>query len=281
MGRVGKWFRHYSTVLIGVPATALLATAPLAVGHYFSLHGTHSWATVLVVTGVILALWSGLLVVSRQRRLDKLEATIDRAETAEEIPLTVLNDELIQIRTLAHHFTNERASIFRHDNETHEFVLVGRVSLDTPLAWRCGRFRYPEEQGVLGEAWHRSSAHEPGLPDAGTRDQPADEWVEAQMSWGLPRDDSTKLRMRTRCYTAIRIESERSGSAGIVMFESRNSAAQAAETDSRAKHRRLLTVDELKPIVDDAASRLVQMLDATRSIPDERLRRFLDQQRRN
>lgn len=278
---VRRWLRHNGTVLVGVAATTLLATASLAVGHYFEFDGKHSWATVMIVAGITLALISGLSVVRRQRRLDQLDAVISRAETAEEVPLAFLNDELIRIRTLAHHLTNERASVFRHDHENRTFVLIGRVSLDAPLAWRGGRFRYPQDQGVLGAAWHRSSAHEPGLPDPGTREQPSDEWVSRQVDWGLTREDAAGLRMRACCYTAIRIESEQHGSVGIVMFESRNSVAQAAESDAHLQHPRLLTVDELKPIVDEAAPRLVRLLEATRSIPDERLRRFLNQQRPN
>lgn len=108
----------------------------------------------------------------------------------------------------------DRSRISIYVDRGGELVLVARWSQNERLR-RPGRQRFPQGQGLIGEAWNgvRGAACVYDLP------ADADAWDKhQQLKYGFSAEEVAKLTMRPRSMSAVRVDGDRKTS--IVIIES-------------------------------------------------------------
>ena len=138
-----------------------------------------------------------------------------------------------------------------------------------------GRGRYPLDHGVLDLAWRQNTAGVESLPSPGDDPTPRRRWLDAQKKLNVPEEVASAFVMRSQSYAGFRI-AERERSLGVIIFESTVSLEEAKAAGGTSPTKR--TVGELEPLVKEASVRLADLLNASSSIPGERVRALLDMQ---
>jgi hypothetical protein len=276
--RLGAFVWRWITVALPVAVVVLTAASGLASGHYAFAGKRLAVSWTLIAIATVLACAEAVLVGRRQLRVATVASERDllsrRLESAECGLMHLIRTELIALQQRAKQFSSERVSLFRCDGD--HFTLVGRRSPQPRLDESLGRLKYPVQQGILGAAWRDGTAEKPSLPHPGFEpDPPADEWLEAQQELGIPTEVALDLTMRSQCYSAFRLaDSERAF--GVVLFESTVSVTEADQAGAGSTTKR--TVQDLRPLVKEASHRLTELIEATTSIPPERIRTLLERQ---
>jgi hypothetical protein len=192
-------------------------------------------------------------VVRRGQTLGRVKERLviveDRANKAEAALQALAEMELDALCKRLGYYSSERISIFIpvHDG----FRLKVRFSLSPTYRTR-GRLLYPLAEGCLGYAWTAGSAFSLNLPDPR---QSLDLWFEClEREWGVPRATAEHLRMRSRTYAAIRIDSDARPREplGVVVIESE----LIPDATSAKLHRQ----DIEKAIKGDAGERIRALL---------------------
>lgn len=117
--------------------------------------------------------------------------------------------------------------------EDDRFVLLTRHS-PNPTFDKRGRDTYPLEQGVIGQAWARSSAHR--VYDVENRD----EWEEVLVNSGeFTPDEASALTMFSRNILAIRIDHGPAEKVGMLVIESQRADAFKESDTDRVRRRPL------------------------------------------
>jgi hypothetical protein len=265
--RVGAFLKHWWPIAAGVLGTALLTIGGVSPDATFELGGdTDHWVPFLIGGGLLLLALGAVSGGVRQLHLDRLQR--ERAEFKEDAEagaralLRLVFHELEQLRNAAGHFSNERVTLFRCDEEG--FILLGRRSARPDYDYaRCpGRARYPEDQGCLALAWKDGRSEQTTLPPAGQAKPWSEDWVQAQAELGVPRATAEALTMPSCSYLAYRIEG-RERSLGVIVFESINTSSQAEQLKSTAA----LTSETLDPIQKSGSGRLANLLRESEFIP--------------
>jgi hypothetical protein len=280
VGRMRGWGRflwRWITVLIPAAVIVLAAASGATNGHY-TIHG-HKLAVAwtLIVIAAVLAVFEMIVVGRRQLSIEVIDRErrqfAGRAESAEHALMHLMRAELIDLQERADLFSGERVSLFRCDGEV--FTLVARRSPMPIFDQSLGRLRYPVNQGVLDLAWRQNTAGIESLPEPGDEPMPRRRWLDAQKKLNIPDDVASAFVMRSQSYAAFRI-AERDRSLGVIVFESTVSVDEAKAAGGTSPTKR--TVAELEPLVKEASARLADLLNASSSIPAERVRLLLDAQ---
>jgi len=275
--RLGAFLWRWITVLIPAAVIVLTAASGATNGHYKIDGHKPAVAWTLIVVAAVLAVGEIILVGRRQRRIEAIDQErrqfAGRAEAAERSLMYLMRAELIDLQERADLFSGERVSLFRCDGDF--FTLVARRSAMPTFDQSLGRRQYPLTEGVIGLAWQQNTAGVESLPSPGDEATPRRRWLDAQRRLGVPEDVASGFVMRSQSYAAFRI-AERERSLGVIVFESTVSVDEARAAGGTSSTKR--TVDELEPLVKEASARLAELLNASSSIPAERVRLLLDPQ---
>jgi len=130
------------------------------------------------------------------------------------------------LATLAHqelgYGMTERISVYRHDPESHTFSMVARFSDNKTFDGPGRRLSYPEDEGVIGEAWANGSCTPEPLPDA---DKNETEYLNVtEQRFRIRKEAARNFRMQSCCYAAFALPHPSGGGRGniaVVVFESK------------------------------------------------------------
>jgi hypothetical protein len=134
-------------------------------------------------------------------------------------------------KRLGLHNSNTRLSLYSHANG--QFSLLARVSANPTFLPR-GRAKYPDNQGIIGQAWEAGFKVKTGL------EENRELW-EAQLleAYDIPRSVSVSLKMHSRSLVAKRIESPgEHRPLGMLVVESTTARGVSSSTvdDIEANH---------------------------------------------
>ncbi len=111
----------------------------------------------------------------------------------------------------------ERISAYRHRESIRAFQLIGRYS-ENPDYNRPGRPMYPDDQGVIRDAWLDGDATA-SLPDPKTDEESY--YRELEDEWGIDRSTAENFTMRTREYVACSLyEPKNEHRVAVIVVES-------------------------------------------------------------
>jgi len=123
----------------------------------------------------------------------------------------VLTNLLAELRVDA---ARSRASVYRHGEG--EFIMLARAST-SQLLKRPGRGRYPDNEGIIGEAWDRGAALAFELPSTEAR------WrSKCTRDWGMSEESVAGIKMMSRSLVGVRIDADGStrDPVGLIVVES-------------------------------------------------------------
>jgi hypothetical protein len=262
----------------GVIAILALAASGIVGGHVGLFGWLPSTSAVLLALGAIFLLLETYLFNRNRNRLRRLEAEQPglraRAELGEGLPLRLMRDELLALRLLAKHYSNERVSLYRHERDG--FTLVARCSASPPFNESLGRQVLPLDRGVLGQAWADNSASRLDLPDAGQNDAaPKKAWLRAQQRHcRIDPETASAFTMRSQAYTAFRIAGTDGQGEGAILFES----TVALSAGRQGGQGMLMEEGELEPLVKAASPRLTELLRVSQVLKRAEIRALLEAQ---
>lgn len=192
--------------------SGIFAVVPLIVAIFSSGLGGLGW--LLAVGVALLGAFSLFLQVHSPtyRELQRQAALSERRGHAVQEALNKLLHEISQRRNW--YGPQFRSSVYYLSSE--DFVMITRNSADHRYE-KPGRRKYPANQGVIGKAWRSRK----GV--FSVRDLPKDRtrWEEAMVEdYGISPEDAENLQMQSLSIGAIRLDSSRDGSVGVVVFES-------------------------------------------------------------
>jgi hypothetical protein len=273
--RIVDWLGRWAGVVLAVAVVMLSPVSGVVEGDVGLLGLELPWSTLVLIVLGPLALGAAVVAARQTRRLVSLEgrnrdleAHVDTADAA---VLRLLRGELERLEALARHFSSQRVSLYRREED--QLVLVARRSRRPEFDESLGRFCIPLDQGCVGKAWSEGSAYEPALPSAGPDSgPPTKRWLLRQERLGVPQSVAAVFTMRSQTYAAFRIET-REERLGVLVFEStlsveeRSTAVGASPT--------LLTMEELQGPVKDAGERLCTLVQASRALPRDRVKELL------
>lgn len=114
----------------------------------------------------------------------------------------------------------ERISIYKHTGEC--FIMLGRHSED-PVYNEKGRGSYPDNQGVLADAWRNGSSMDDKIPDFNRNKE---KYTDHHYSkWNVPKLVSRKFKMKSQVILAYAIKINTSNNIGrkaVIVIESTN-----------------------------------------------------------
>jgi hypothetical protein len=272
------WVRRAGDVALSVGAAVLLAASGTVEGDTELFGGRIAKSTLLLIAGAVLFAIEGILAVRRSRRLAWLESEFpgltERAALGERKLLELMRHELIELARHAHHFSNERISLYRVDADG--FTLVARHSRFEGYQESLGQDHLPLDCGVIGAAWRDHSAAELGLPAAGQiQNPPHRQWErEQERRWGITPAVSRGYIMRSQSYAAFRLYTDDERARGVLVFESTTSTE---DLDPIRGAGPILRAEELDPFVKSASTRLSTLLRFSHAISRQRTRELLEE----
>lgn len=223
-----KWTRvreHAAGIFAGFSyGIALLLTPWVALTQQLSW-GIWAWGitVLLLVATIVLQDLSRRWRAKKDRRIVALEEDKDdlRAQIAqlEDRAERGADKRRAAIGEKAHSLLDEleilnpdtRITVYQHEPERETFVSISRVS-DNPKWQKSGRAEYPDDQGLIAEAWHGGRATKFELssdPEA---------WAEEVSMTGIPLDDAAKIAMKSLSYVGIRLDYG-TRQVGVLMLE--------------------------------------------------------------
>jgi hypothetical protein len=196
------WSHH------AVGASAIL----LAVSGLPFVHASYGW---WAVSGVVLGVVGAVGQVAQRPSYATLLEERDLARAAADQRSELLEEALVVLmrrlsRDLDTDRRDTRVSVYCHRADV--FVLLARIAHSQ--AWqRRGRPSYPDDHGVIGEAWDIGAAHIVDLPE--DRAERIDELVDV----GFDRSEAEALLMPSRSLVGVRL-SQNGLHVGVLVVES-------------------------------------------------------------
>lgn len=118
--------------------------------------------------------------------------------------------------------TTERISVYRHDPDKEEFVLVARYSKDSELTKYGARASYPADEGIISKAWRNGTCTPEPLPDAETD---LNEYLRiTEQEWRIKSETAERFRMKSCCYAAYTLSHPHGAeynNIAVMVFESK------------------------------------------------------------
>lgn len=164
-------------------------------------------ATIFAVVGVFVNARRNRSIRSLQEQVGRLQRDLegvrdDYHTLQEEIRgshYALCSSELTSILRKALGYSDtERISAYRHRESIGAFQLIGRYSED-PKYNQPGRPMYPEDQGVIRDAWRDGDAVA-SLPDPETNEEGY--YQEQKDEWNIDRSTADSFTMKSREYVA-------------------------------------------------------------------------------
>lgn len=223
------WLENYYPSLLSGVGTIIIAVVGVI---YMS--AKNNWVLALIIGCVGVAAIAGeVVLILRQpkirtlqkekedleNKVEKLELTLEqRAERLEGDYYNIIQNQLIAVARNVRLNNDDRVSLYSHDKAS--FWMLGRYSINPNLKER-GRSHYPEDQGVIGQAWRDGNAYADSLPDP-LRNE--DEYFEELKStYNIPKGVAREFTMRSRCIVAFAVsDSTESQRKAVIVFESLN-----------------------------------------------------------
>jgi hypothetical protein len=157
---------------------------------------------------------------------------------------------------------NERVSVYRHDPDKRGFRMVSRYSANPEYDKPSERTYYPDNEGVIGEAWANGHDVVAELPDPAVD---LNEYLKlSEQTWRIQRDVTERFAMKSCCYAAFPLRhphGDEHGNIAVVVFESVQKGTLKTETLKEEMHgaegRRiakfLVTMEAVEPRADIAS----------------------------
>ena len=273
--RFPYWLRRAGDIALSLGALVLLAASGAVDGKFNHLGIEIAKSLLFIVCGGALAATEAVLEVRRNARLARIEGEFpgltERAALGERRLLELMREELKELARLARHFSNERVSLYRKDEDG--FTLVARYSRLDGYEESLGREILPLGEGVIGKAWERGSAADSSLPSAGQLSGLAtQQWLRAQTRWGVAAEVSRDFVMRSQAYAAFRLYGEDERDRGVLIFESTTSAEDLDPIKSGGP---ILEEETLEKFVKPASKRIATLLRFSHAISRVRVREVL------
>jgi hypothetical protein len=177
---------------------------------------------IAVLTGA--AVWFTVLKLRRQKSNSELRARIARLnETKEELEdalgnlsaqyQTFFRDLLATlVRQKLGYGMTERISVYRHDPEGRSFSMVARYSENELFDGPGRRLSYPEDEGVIGQAWAHGLCTPDPLPKADENETAY--CNETERRFRIRKEVSKNFRMKSCCYAAFALSHPFGGGLG-------------------------------------------------------------------
>jgi hypothetical protein len=213
------FFDHWEDLLI-LFGSLLLASVGIPLGEKDFV----SWVITspfgkLYIGGIFISVIGGVLKISStigvrslKNEARKLIAYAENQKTTYE---KFFNSELRILSHILDFGETKRISLYKHDGT--QLIMLGRFSKNPDFAKR-GRGIIREGEGVVGKAWTNGSSFVNNLPDP-TINQSFDYAKECCNKWGMDREETFSLVMKSRTVGAIAIEDLRSIKLGVIVFE--------------------------------------------------------------
>ena len=216
----GRWLLP---VLLTVGGFTLTDEARQFLAEYFwDENGWKYLGWGLLAVGAPLYVLAGLASTWRTKRVSELEQELDRLSAR-------LSDNEAEMEKWVHQLKDlvsgvlydlckelgfgtgekhlDRLTIYAHEADAGgggRFVPFGRVSFN-PAFEKLGRQVYPDDQGIIAQAWLHGEAFEPEMPDF--REDPEAYYRRCE-ELRMPREAIDNIRMKSQFYYGKRIHDE-------------------------------------------------------------------------
>jgi hypothetical protein len=202
--RLARWLEAYGsqlTIALGAVAFASISLIPRVrdEGWLWLVSSTTGvmflLAAVLTVLGNIFGTRRTRDARSLSERIEELEGILERVRVDYYDQFSFELSNILR-GTLSYSDT-ERISVYRHRGRG-AFQMIGRYS-ENPVYGEPGRTIYPDNQGVIGEAW-RSGAASANIPDP--REEPQRYYATLENDWNISRETAEHFAMKSRSLVA-------------------------------------------------------------------------------
>lgn len=137
-----------------------LAQGVISIGETLSYFGINIIATVIVSVGVIGTIIASIVeavsikdIEIQNQKIASLEETLSFYQSSLD---AIIERKLIEIIDSLGLDDRCRISLYRYEEHTDEFCILGRYSKN-PIFDQKGRSKYPANQGVIGKAWNEKT----------------------------------------------------------------------------------------------------------------------------
>ena len=123
----------------------------------------------------------------------------------------------------------QRISVYKHENEIGQFVMIGRYSCN-PVYNKDGRMYYPGNEGVICEAWKTGEK----VFEIFSNPENLEEYCNEQCrESNIPQEVSNKFAMKSVYYSAHAVSDIRGNRIAIVVWESTGKPKETKKTHER------------------------------------------------
>lgn len=209
----------------------------------------------LSLVGQLIQLLQSPAKRSLESELNKAIETINSIKSSDFI---IIRNELIILSEILGFGSSERISIYGHNSENSNFVMICRFSKN-PDYDKKGRGIHPDDKGVMGAAWREGKAFVDDLPKCNGNDD-FDYLRETEINWGIDRHIAQKFSMKSRTFGSYSIEDKSGKKAFVIVFESMNPHGFTMEnlddimSKSKERRRFSLLLDQLKNVTPNPNS---------------------------
>lgn len=166
-------------------------------------------------------------IVALEQKVEKLKASAaNGAEQGRSVITEKAQSLLAELNLLNDHC---RMTVYQHEPARATFVSIGRVS-HSPKLRKPGRAEYPDDQGLIAEAWTSTRATRFRLPED------PDEWAAEVSLTGIPEDEALMIQMKSRSYVGVRLDYGMR-KVGVLMLEGlKPQSVNSTHADDIQKH---------------------------------------------
>jgi hypothetical protein len=202
--RLARWLEAYGpqlTIALGAIAFAFISLIPRVRDEGW-LWLVSSVTGIVFLTAVVLTVLGNVFSAGRTRKVRSLSERIEELEGMLERVRVDYYDQFSfelsnVLRGTLGYGDTERISVYRHRGRG-AFQMIGRYS-ENPVYNEPGRTIYPDDQGVIGEAW-RSGTASVNLPDP--QEEPERYYVTLENDWNISRETAERFAMKSRSLVA-------------------------------------------------------------------------------
>ena len=125
--------------------------------------------------------------------------------------------------------STQRISVYKHGGKVSQFIMIGRHS-SNPSYNKDGRICYPDNEGVISEAWKTGEKIFEISNDPKNLEKYCNEHFDKS---NIPREVSKKFKMKSVYYSARAVNDLRENRTAVVVWES-TEALKESKKNSRA-----------------------------------------------
>lgn len=141
--------------------------------------------------------------------------------------------------------STQRVSVYKHDKETNQFIMLGRYS-SNPTYSNDGRVCYPDNEGVISMAWKEGEA----ILEISSNPRILEKYCsEHYLLSSIPKDVVKKFAMKSVYYSGHAVSDVRGDRIAVVIWESTRKIKTTIRTHEQLK---VVAKDVSVFIVDNA-----------------------------